>query len=252
MTVLRAVQALLASVALQPNNVQAHLLLSRIFRGQRKLNCALHHVNEVLKAQNDSVDTLSAFAFLMQHTAVQASSVVSQSQTSSSSSISDVQQRLCRALNTAAAAHDVLLPPSICLLAPPTLLTQDATYSSQWSTFFRAHMPGHMLSNNFVPGHAPCSHLPTTFTIVIHIALSQFVFIFKALKHQHLLKPPLQFAEFFLPIFFCLFVSGKASFLLRFCKLLPRLCFCNDFHALPGIRDVLALAHHAGDRLCCN
>jgi hypothetical protein len=149
-----AVQALLASAALQPNNVQAHVLLSRIFRGQRKLNCALHHVMEMLRIQGDSVDALSAFAFLLQRNAEQASSVISQSQVSSSAStFFDVQQRLCRALNTAAAVHDVSLPPSICLLAPPALLTQHAAYSAQWSTFFRAHMPGHMLSNSFVSGH---------------------------------------------------------------------------------------------------
>jgi hypothetical protein len=149
-----AVQALLASAVLQPNNVQAHVLLSRIFRGQRKLNCALHHVTEVLRIQGDSVDALSAFAFLLQRNAERDSLAVGQSQVSSSALTSfDVQQRLCRALNTAAAVHDISLPPSICLLAPPALLTQNPTYSAQWSTFFRAHMPGHMLSNSFVPGY---------------------------------------------------------------------------------------------------
>jgi len=150
-----AVQALLASAALQPNNVQSHLLLSRIFRGQRKLNCALHHVMEILRIQGDGVDALAALAFLLQQSSVPAPSATINSEFILSASISDTQQRLCAALHAAAAIHKVVLPGSICSLAPPALLTQAATYSSQWSTFFRAHMPGHMQSHSFVPGHHP-------------------------------------------------------------------------------------------------
>ena len=149
-----AVRARLASAALQPDNAHAHLLLSRIFRGQRKLSCALHHVLELLRVNGDSVDALAAYAFLLQHDSEQTSPACIQPKTSAAS-ISDVQQRLCKALHTAAAAHTVLLPPSMCFLAPPTLLVTDASYTSQWSSFFRTHMPAQMRSNNFVPGCYP-------------------------------------------------------------------------------------------------
>jgi hypothetical protein len=169
-TVTSAVESLLASAALQPNNAQAHLLLSRIYRGQRKFHCALHHVAATLNIQGDSVDVLSAFAFLLQHNVYPAAP-----QVSSSTSKSDVQQRLCRALNSAAAVHNVVLPPSICLLAPPALPTQDTSYSTQWSTFFRAHMPGHMLSNSFLPGHPSLfchtsqSSINRSFILLFHV-----------------------------------------------------------------------------------
>ena len=155
MFILLAVEALLASAALQPSNVQAHLLLSRIFRGQRKLNCAVHHVLEMLKTQGDGVDALAALAFLLQHTALPAASAASNLEIIASASIPDIQQRLCAALHAAAAVHSVVLPASICSLAPPALLMQSVTYSSQWSNFFRADMAGHMQSHSFVPGCVP-------------------------------------------------------------------------------------------------
>jgi hypothetical protein len=100
------------------------------------------------------VDALAAYAFLLQHDSEQTSPACIQPKTSAAS-ISDVQQRLCKALHAAAAAHTVLLPPSMCFLAPPALLVTDAAYTSQWSSFFRTHMPAQMRSNNFVPGCYP-------------------------------------------------------------------------------------------------
>jgi hypothetical protein len=157
---LHAVQALLASITLQPANAHAHLLLSRIFRGQRKLTCALHHVRQLLLIQGDNVDALAALAFLLQHASQQAPFESSHAQISRTLT-SDVEKRLCAALHSVAAVHNVLLPPSICFLASPALLAPDATYSTQWSTFFRSHMPGHMLSNNYVPGR-PLFFLPSS------------------------------------------------------------------------------------------
>ena len=178
-----AVQALLASATLQPNNVQAHLLLSRIFRGQRKFDCALHHVLETLSIQGDSVETLAALVFLLQHNAERAAPAGSHLQHMSNISISDAQHRLCRALHAAAASLDVTLPASICFPAPPALLMQHASYSAQWAAFFRAHMPSHMLSNSFVPGQYPCFMFQPS---------SRRALCFAASPNVHCMRPPSQ------------------------------------------------------------
>jgi hypothetical protein len=173
---------LLASATLQPNNVQAHSLLSRIFRGQRKFDCALHHVLETLSIQGDSVETLAALVFLLHHNAERAAPASSHLQHISNISISDAQHRLCRALHAAAAALDVSLPASICLPAPPALLMHHASYTAQWSEFFRAHMPSHMLSNSFVPGQHPCfMSQPSSLRTLCFAALPDF----------HCMCPPL-------------------------------------------------------------
>ncbi len=102
------------------------------------------------------MEALAALVFLLQHNAEQAVFDSSRLQHISNISISDAQHRLCRTLHAAAAAFDVLLPASMCFLAPPALLMQQPSYSTQWSAFFRTHMPGHMLSNSFVPGQYSC------------------------------------------------------------------------------------------------
>jgi hypothetical protein len=203
-----AVQALLASAALQRDNIQAHLLMSRIFRGQRKLSCALHHVLEVIRIQGDSVDLLAALAFLLQRSPQRAPALLSKSEGSSSSLTFDIQQRLCSSLHAAAAVYHVTLPPSICLLAPPSLHAVGAAPSCQWSAFVDAHMAEHMRSHSFVPGQHPQLHLCLSCICFFWLNRSMLLKpLFPSRRKPHevqlgsqfSLTSPLQSAAFFLP-----------------------------------------------------